>query len=155
MTSVECERTATAAPPWPLHAHLELGALTSAVPCARLHVRAIVHEWGMGHSADTAELLTSELVTNAVQASQRLGVRAAAIFPVIQTCVLSDRISLVIRVWDGDAQMPFRRESSLYEEGGRGLMLVASLATEWGAYHEANGKIVWALLDTRVKKVYQ
>jgi len=51
---------------WPLVSFLELGALTSAVPCARLHARQVLWEWGLQASADTAELLVSELVTNAV-----------------------------------------------------------------------------------------
>ncbi len=44
-----------------------LGALPSAVPCARLHARQVLWEWGLSKDAETAELLLSELVTNAVQ----------------------------------------------------------------------------------------
>jgi anti-sigma regulatory factor (Ser/Thr protein kinase) len=154
MTSLECRQTATAVPSWPLHTHLGLAALPSAVACARLHVRAIIHEWGMGESADVAELLTSELATNAVKASQRLGLRAdLAIVPVIDLWVLSDRVSVVIRVWDGNDQMPVRREVGLDEDSGRGLMLVESLAAEWGAYREAKGKAVWVLINTRITEV--
>lgn len=56
----------------PLQTHLELAALPSAVPCARGHVRAVALEWGLQELADTAELLASELVTNAIQASGTL-----------------------------------------------------------------------------------
>src|SRR5580698_9874409 len=52
-----------------LQTHLELAALPSAVPCARGHVRAVALEWGLQELADTAELLASELVTNAIRAS--------------------------------------------------------------------------------------
>jgi anti-sigma regulatory factor (Ser/Thr protein kinase) len=108
----------------------------------------------MGESADIAELLTSELATNAVQASQHLGVRAAlAVVPVIRLLVLSNGADLVICVWDGNDQMPFRRDASLDEEGGRGLMLVESLAADWGAYHETDGKVVWAFIETGTKEV--
>jgi anti-sigma regulatory factor (Ser/Thr protein kinase) len=95
-------------------------------------------------------LLASELTTNAVQASQRLEARAdPVIVPVVRFWLLSDLASLVIRVWDGNDQMPVRRDADLGQEGGRGLMLVESLAAEWGASREANGKVVWALINLR------
>ena len=50
---------------WPLTSNLELGALASAVPCARLHARLVLLEWGLAHIADDAELIVSELTTNA------------------------------------------------------------------------------------------
>jgi len=46
---------------WPSRSQLELGALASAVPCARLHARQVLWEWGVGEQAETAELLVSEL----------------------------------------------------------------------------------------------
>ena len=52
-------------PPWPLTSQLELGALPTAVPCARLHARQVILEWGLTGLAHTAELVVSELVTNA------------------------------------------------------------------------------------------
>jgi anti-sigma regulatory factor (Ser/Thr protein kinase) len=126
------------------------------VPCARLHARAILREWGMSESAGTAELLTSELVTNAVRASERLGLRAdLAIVPVVRLWLLSDLTWLVIRVWDGNGQMPVRRDASLEDESGRGLMLVDSLATEWGTYQNTTGKVVWALISSDTREVSQ
>ena len=69
---------------WPLRSFLELGALPSAVPCARLHARQLLWEWGL-HTAlgDSAELLVAEIVTNAIQVSaggrgQRPGTVVAA-----------------------------------------------------------------------------
>jgi anti-sigma regulatory factor (Ser/Thr protein kinase) len=154
VTSLECQQTATVAANWPLHTHLELAALSSAVSCARLHVRAILREWRMDESADTAELLTSELMTNAVRASERLGLRAdLAVVPVVRLWLLSDLTWLVIRVWDGNGQMPVRRDASLEDESGRGLMLVDSLATEWGTYQNTTGKVVWALIDSGTREV--
>ena len=52
---------------WPLRSFLELGALPSAVPCARLHTRQLLWEWQLADLADSAELVVSEIVTNAVQ----------------------------------------------------------------------------------------
>ena len=58
---------------WPLQDFLELGALVSAVPCARLHARQVLWEWGIGNLGDSAELLVTELITNAVRASRETG----------------------------------------------------------------------------------
>jgi hypothetical protein len=55
---------------FPRRGSLLLGALSSAVPCARLHARQVLWEWGLSGIGDTAELLLSELVTNGVQAAQ-------------------------------------------------------------------------------------
>jgi hypothetical protein len=52
---------------WPLRSYLELAALPTAVPCARLHAKNILHEWQMANLTDTVELLVSEIVTNAVR----------------------------------------------------------------------------------------
>jgi len=42
--------------PWPLGSSLELGALSSAVPCACLHVKHVLWEWGLNSLAERAEL---------------------------------------------------------------------------------------------------
>src|SRR5258708_1326874 len=52
--------------------YLELGALPTAVPCARLHVRQVLWEWGLPELSHPTELLVSELMTNAVRASNGL-----------------------------------------------------------------------------------
>jgi anti-sigma regulatory factor (Ser/Thr protein kinase) len=141
---------ATAPAPWPLQTHLELAALPSAVSCARGHVRSVAREWGVGDLAETAELLVSELVTNAIRASDRLRIRAdLAIVPVIGLWLVSDQISLVIHVWDGNGdEMPVRRDAGADDEAGRGLMLVDALASERGAYRKAAGKVVWVKIDS-------
>ena len=129
--------------PWPLQTELELAALPSAVPCARGHVRSVALEWGLSDLADTAELLASEMVTNAVQASGKL--RAVAT-PVVQIWVTSDRESLTICVWDGSDEMPIRQDAGPDAISGRGLLLVESLSRDWGAYRAARGKVVWVSL---------
>jgi anti-sigma regulatory factor (Ser/Thr protein kinase) len=135
--------------PWPMQTHLELAALPSAVSCARGHVRTVAREWGLADLADIAELLASEIATNAVQASQRLGTRAdLAIVPVVRIWITSDGVSLVIHVWDGNDEMPVRKDAAPDEEGGRGLLLVESLSKEWGAYRKAEGKVVWAMITS-------
>jgi anti-sigma regulatory factor (Ser/Thr protein kinase) len=59
--------------PWPLRSSLELGALSSAVSCACLHVRHVLWEWGLKSLTERAELLVSELVTSAVNAAAQPG----------------------------------------------------------------------------------
>lgn len=54
--------------PWPLQSYLELGASPSVVPCARLHCRQVLWEWGLAGLSESAELVVAELATNAVQA---------------------------------------------------------------------------------------
>jgi anti-sigma regulatory factor (Ser/Thr protein kinase) len=125
-----------------------LAALPTAPACARGHVRAVACEWGLPELADTAELLASELVTNGVQASERLRIRSdMAIMPVVRLWLVSDRVSIVIHVWDGSDDMPVRHEAGPDEIGGRGLMLVDSLSKDWGSYLIAGGKVVWAQIS--------
>lgn len=58
---------------WPVRSSLELGALPTSVPCARLHTRHLLWEWGLDGLVEPAELLVSELVTNAVRAMAKQG----------------------------------------------------------------------------------
>jgi anti-sigma regulatory factor (Ser/Thr protein kinase) len=127
-------------PDWPLRSRLELGAYPTAVPCARLHARHIALEWGLRALAEPTELLVSELATNAIRAS------AGLLSPVIRLCLASDRHGIVVRVWDGNDEMPARRDTGPDSECGRGLLLVESLSTGWGAYRKASGKVVWAMI---------
>ncbi len=139
--------TAPAAP-WPLWTRLVLSALPTAPGVARGHVRSITQEWGLADLADTAELLASELTTNAVQASQHLSRRAdLCLVPVIRLWVTSDRVSMVIHVWDASNQIPVPHQALPDEDGGRGLMLVGGLSKDWGWYRaEEGGKVVWVML---------
>ena len=128
--------------PWPLRSHLELGALPGAVPCARLHARNLLWEWGLNGLAADAELLVSELVTNAVNATA--GQQQAA----IRLRLSSDSASVLVEVWDADPQPPAPKDLTEDEEGGRGLFLVAALSTRWSWFltQEPAGKVVWCEL---------
>lgn len=131
----------------PLRTHLELAAMPTAVPCARGHVRSIAREWGLDALADAAELVASELVTNAVLESERLKLRAdLATVPIVRVWVISDGTTLVIHVWDGSTDEPVRRDAGPGEEGGRGLLLVDTLSKDWGTYRKLDGKVVWAMV---------
>ena len=120
--------------PWPRHSYLELGALPTAVPCARLHVRHLLWEWGLNGLAADTELLVSELVTNAVKATAER--QQAAVLLRLS----SDSPRVLIEVWDADPQPPVPKElghdgtPDPQEEGGRGLFLVTVLSARWNWY---------------------
>jgi hypothetical protein len=42
--------------------------------------------------------------------------------------------------------MPIVKDGAADEENGRGLMLVAALGKDWGAYRKAAGKVVWVIV---------
>jgi hypothetical protein len=133
---------------WPIESSLAFAALATAPACARGHVRSVAHEWSLPGLADTAELLVSELVTNSVQAYERCKLRAdPAIVPVVRLRLVTDRLSLVIHVWDACDEMPARQNAGPDEIGGRGLLLVETISKDWGAYREADGKVVWAMIS--------
>jgi len=136
--------------PWPLRSYLELGALPTAVPCARLHARHLVWEWGLNGLAESTELLVSEIVTNAVQATAGREDQTAVCLR-----LSSDNARVLIEVWDADPQPPAPKDlgedgtPDPQEEGGRGLFLVAALSTRWDWYltQEPTGKVVWCELS--------
>jgi anti-sigma regulatory factor (Ser/Thr protein kinase) len=137
------ELSVMTAPPGPLQTRLELAALATAPGVVRGHVRSVAMEWGLADLADTAELLASGIVTNAVQASARVRTAGPA---VIRVRIASDGASIAVHVWDACPQMPKARQAAIDEDGGRGLMLVEALGKDWGSYRKAEGKVVWVLV---------
>lgn len=128
------------ADPWPLRSSLVLGALPGAVPCARLHVRQVLWEWGLTWPSEDVELLVSELVTNALRVTQAMEQEAP-----IRLWMLSDKNQILIMVWDGHPRPPVRIEAADEAIGGRGLLLVETLSERWGWYpaKDIGGKWVW------------
>jgi anti-sigma regulatory factor (Ser/Thr protein kinase) len=130
---------------WLLASRLELRPLPSAVPCARLHAKHVFREWNLVHITDDAELIVSELMTNAV--------KAAAPRRDIQPITLHLRASrehLLIQVWDALTAPPAPRPHAIDAETGRGLEIVSLLSDRWGYYHpDGGGKVVWATLAAR------
>lgn len=129
---------------WPLRSFLELGALRSAVPCARYHCRQVLWEWHLTGLSQSVELLVSELVTNAITASRSAG----SDFPV-RLWLLSDTAQVLIVVWDASPHLPARADVSAEAEAGRGLLLVEMISDQWGTCPTPPcGKTVWALTVT-------
>ncbi|MGW3657547.1 SpoIIE family protein phosphatase [Streptomyces sp. NPDC005151] len=89
--------------------------------------------WGLDQVAFAAELILSELVTNAI----RYGAEP------IRLRLLHDRDSLICEVADGSSTSPHLRRAATTDEGGRGLFLVAHFAQRWGTRYTARGKVIW------------
>jgi anti-sigma regulatory factor (Ser/Thr protein kinase) len=135
---------------WQSRTFLELAVLPSAVPCARLHVRQVLWEWGLSAIKETAELLVSELVTNSVNAAQ-----ATDHSPTLRLRLSANRARLLVEVWDGTTHPPVPRGlendvPALDAERGRGLFLVEMLSERWGWYPARNpeGKVTWCEIET-------
>jgi serine/threonine-protein kinase RsbW len=109
---------------------------------ARQVAREALTCWQLTHLADTAILLISELVTNAVLHA-RTGGRGLALQLEVHGTWLR------IEVHDADLRGPKPRTPALFDESGFGFVLVDTLADRWGVHETPTGKAVWAELDTR------
>jgi anti-sigma regulatory factor (Ser/Thr protein kinase) len=136
-------RLAPASRPRVQRSRLEVAALDTAPGCLRLHARHMLSEWGLPGLSDTAELLVSELVTNAVQAPAKVAAppwadQPSPECPCVELRLTADDRALVIEVWDGHPAPP--PQPSLPDAsalGGRGLFLVRELSRRWGFYYPA------------------
>ena len=138
---------------WPHQSFLELGALPTAAPCARLHTTLVLWEWELSTLVHTAGLVVSELVSNAVQASAGLtGSRFAGHWapgtPPVRVWLSADDHRVVIQVWDGSDRPPVPQPVEPEADSGRGLLLVGAVSAEWGCYspEKSSGKVVWAVV---------
>jgi len=115
---------------------LPLPATHAAPGLARRYIRAAL--LGTAHAGllDEAELLASELVTNAVRHGRGS--------PVLRI-VLTDRLRLEIS--DDGPNVPCPRDADGDCTGGRGLWLVEEVARRWGFHREAGVKTVWCELN--------
>jgi hypothetical protein len=66
----------------------------------------------------------------------------------VRLWLYSDGQRILIRVWDGNDEMPTRQEGDPSAESGRGLLIVESLASDWGASRlaKSSGKVAWAIV---------
>jgi len=129
---------------WPLRSHIDLGALSSATPCARLHTRHVLWEWGQKNLIEDAGLIASELTTNATTATQAIG----SLHPV-RLWLLSDQSQTLVMMGDASPHSPKLADPAPDADGGRGLVLVAALSSSWGWYNvhmPTISKVVWAEL---------
>ncbi|MFF3332467.1 SpoIIE family protein phosphatase [Streptomyces sp. NPDC002888] len=89
--------------------------------------------WGLQDAAFITELVVSELVTNAIRyGAVPIGLR-----------LIRDR-TLICEVSDASSTAPHLRRARTYDEGGRGLHMVAQLTQGWGTRQTPTGKTIWA-----------
>jgi PAS domain S-box-containing protein len=111
----------------------DLPADPAVVADARAWAAGQLAVWGLEDITYTTELLVSELVTNAIRHAHQ-PIRLRITLDAVLSC----------EVFDGSSSAPQPRRADRYDEGGRGLMLVAQLAERWGTRHTSTGKVVWA-----------
>ena len=122
-----------------LNLQVTLPAGDGAVRLARRVTRDVLARWRLAHVEDTAVLLVSELVTNAVRHAVDTGAIGLEL-----TCA---QTWLRVEVQDGDPN--WRKMDSLADcdESGYGFVLVDSLADRWGVRRVSAGKAVWVEFD--------
>ncbi|MGW1161949.1 SpoIIE family protein phosphatase [Streptomyces sp. NPDC002513] len=123
--ALSADRVAT----WELPSEPSVVALARELACERLAA------WHLEHVAFVAELVVSELVTNAIRYGSS---------PVYLRLIRDS--SLICEVGDASSTAPHLRRARLSDEGGRGLLIVAQLSRRWGSRHHRAGKTIWAEL---------
>lgn len=105
---------------------------------ARRFVGKLLSQWGLERVADTAVLLTSEVVSNAViHAGPHLMGAGLAVL------VRSNSGMVRVEVSDGSTVIPVFVDAPPEALSGRGLLLLDALATSWGSTPNRVGKSVW------------
>jgi anti-sigma regulatory factor (Ser/Thr protein kinase) len=117
---------------------LELGPQATSPREARRFVSSWARSWGYSELAETAALLTSELVTNAV-----LHVGSPLL---VEVDDLHD--GLRVAVHDRSPDPPTMRAVADVDVRGRGLLIVDAFATSWGIDDDELGKEVWFEIAT-------
>jgi anti-sigma regulatory factor (Ser/Thr protein kinase) len=124
------------APTRPVEPHSCRAQLTTgpaAAGQARSQLRAAINAWDITVDLGITALLTSELVTNAIQ-HEATGIVVLAI--------TRSPDELRVDVHDTSSSLPMLVDAAADAEAGRGLMLVATLAAQWGYYRTPAGKAV-------------
>ncbi|MFH8384004.1 SpoIIE family protein phosphatase [Kitasatospora sp. NPDC018058] len=103
---------------------------------SRRFTRETLAAWGLTALAYWAELLTSELITNALMHAGSP----------TQLRLYCNRV-LTVEVADQESETPRIRRARAEDEGGRGIHLVNELAHRWGSRRTEEGKVVWFELE--------
>ncbi|MGZ4639650.1 MAG: ATP-binding protein [Actinomycetes bacterium] len=116
-----------------LQTQFSLPPSPSSVRAARDELRKHIAGWGDEDDRETALLLVSELVTNAV-----LHARSEV---TVHLDATEERLR--VQVDDASPEPPVRREAQSDIPGGRGLYLLDVLSEQWGVLTNGAGKSVW------------
>ena len=118
---------------------MTLPAGSESVRTARHATHVVLSAWRLSHLEESAVLLVSELLTNAV--------RHARDTDVIELDLHATLAWLRIEIQDRDRQWPRPRVVNELSESGFGFVLIDALAAKWGVRETETGKAVWAELD--------
>ncbi|MEV6953355.1 ATP-binding protein [Streptomyces sp. NPDC051183] len=134
--------------PEPSAWRIALPHTAAAVPIARALVRTALAEIETPADSDTAELLTAELVANAVEHTPGNAPIELVVELLANGCQ--------VEVHDGDPQPPASLAARAgdvhpdpWQEHGRGLLLIRTLSSACGHRRTAHGKAVWFTLPAR------
>ncbi|MEO5878249.1 MAG: ATP-binding protein [Streptosporangiaceae bacterium] len=93
--------------------------------------------WSLQDAEERVTAIVTELVANAVShAGTPLGLRLLHVDSMIR-----------IEVSDGDPTLPVRGDPAFLDENGRGMVIIESYSSDWGASATPEGKVVWAEID--------
>ncbi|WP_234427000.1 ATP-binding protein [Streptomyces niger] len=118
----------------------QLPALRTSVPEARRRVTAALREWGAVEQVrDDAELVVSELFTNAVRHTDSEQVHC-------ELTLDGARLRVAVTDQGHSDSRPRAQPRSTDRECGRGLLLVGALSEDWGERpaDTGRGRVVWA-----------
>ncbi|MFB7821727.1 ATP-binding protein [Streptomyces hydrogenans] len=135
---------------------LTLAATPNAVAWARRHTVDILQRWRFpAEGIEVARLLVSELATNAIQHARstktsEASAHSASIGTIVLMLWPTDG-GIILAVSDPDPRPPAPRPSDASATGGRGLVLIQTMANRWGysPRQPHPGKIVWAEVPAR------
>jgi anti-sigma regulatory factor (Ser/Thr protein kinase) len=124
----------------------QFAATTTAPALARQAAAGLLESWGLADLTDTTALLISELIANAVRATESSGSGSKS--------MVSMRISwaarsLIIEVWDRSPKAPELQVQYLDDESGRGLHIVEalSMAAAYCPSPTGVGKVTWCQIE--------
>ena len=127
----------TPGPHGPTEIRLRLDPHPSACAEARHAVRDLCRDTALDHVCRDAELLTSELVANAVRHASSA----------VTLLAVTEADALTVIVGDDGPDVgpiqPMTSEISPEAESGRGLLLVDTLAERWGSSQQEAERHVW------------
>jgi anti-sigma regulatory factor (Ser/Thr protein kinase) len=136
--------TTPAAPAPAREVHTDLPATARAPRQARLTIRSVLQAWGLATLASDAELLTSELVTNAAEHAHGDPIGLT----IRQHTGPAGQRGILCQITDTSPDLPHQPPTCPGSERGRGLRIVTALATSSGVTATPPGKTAWFTLTT-------
>lgn len=119
---------------------LDLKAHPSESKRARTVLAKTLGDWNLEHLFDDAELVTAELVANAIGRGDSF-----------HLTLREDDGTVIVEVTDSSSKAPrvIAHPENDQAEKGRGMFIVECVSAEWGVRFEGSGKTVWARIGYR------